>query len=243
MTPGQRIKKARIAAGLSQQVLADAISQFGDGKAISRTAIAQWESGATKEIEAANLLKAAKILNVSPEWLQFGFTDTHPVFDDAKNLLLIRADIRTIPLLSQTQAEKYMEFIKKSFSNVGVDQALAQVISRNTFALVIKRESMAPILKPGDIIIVDPDIKPQPGEIVVAKLDNQESVVVKKYRPLGIDEAGFETFELIPANEDWPKILVNSKNRGRIIGTLVEHRCRRRIPQLESLEFEPANSP
>jgi transcriptional regulator with XRE-family HTH domain len=69
---GQRIKTARLMAGLSQQALADEINKFIDRKKITRTAIAQWESGFTKEIGAGNLLKAAKVLNTTPEWLRYG---------------------------------------------------------------------------------------------------------------------------------------------------------------------------
>ncbi|MCE3239159.1 MAG: Helix-turn-helix domain, partial [Gammaproteobacteria bacterium] len=66
----KRIKKARIEAGLSQDALAKAISELFDKKKISRTAITQWESSKTNSIEAGHLLKATKILNVTPDWLQ-----------------------------------------------------------------------------------------------------------------------------------------------------------------------------
>jgi len=227
MTPGQRIKKARIDAGLSQQLLAEAISRFGDGKALSRTAIAQWESGATKEIEAANLLKTAKVLKVTPEWLQFG-ADWSPV----------NTDMRTVPVLSYQQAVSYMEFDKKSLSHIGVDQALAEVIGPQAFALIVKGNNMAPIFKSGDIVIIDPDTRPQPGEIIAAKLARDETTTLGKYRPLGKTASGSESFELIPLNEDWPKVIVNDNNLGHIIGTLVEHRCRRRISQPETVELE-----
>jgi transcriptional regulator with XRE-family HTH domain len=72
MTLAQRIKTARLAAGLSQQALANEINKFIDRKNISRTAIAQWETGIAQEIESGNLLKTAKVLNVSPEWLRYG---------------------------------------------------------------------------------------------------------------------------------------------------------------------------
>jgi transcriptional regulator with XRE-family HTH domain len=69
---GQRLRQKRIEADLSQQKLADAMSHLDDGKSITRAAIANLESGDTKEPEATTLIKAAKILNVSPEWLLFG---------------------------------------------------------------------------------------------------------------------------------------------------------------------------
>ncbi len=71
-TFGQRIRLSRLKKGLSQQALAEAISRFADQKKVARTTVTQWETNATKEIEAANLLKVAKILEVNPEWLRFG---------------------------------------------------------------------------------------------------------------------------------------------------------------------------
>jgi transcriptional regulator with XRE-family HTH domain len=77
-TFGHRIKQARLEAGLSQEALAEAMSLLMDKKKISRTAITQWESSKTKGIGAANLLKATAVLNVMPEWLQFGDGEMRP---------------------------------------------------------------------------------------------------------------------------------------------------------------------
>lgn len=72
LTFGKRIKLARKKAKLTQEELATLISNMLDNKKISRTSITQWESGKTKEVEGSNLIKAAKVLNVTPEWLVFG---------------------------------------------------------------------------------------------------------------------------------------------------------------------------
>ncbi len=236
MTIGYRIKKARLTASFSQGKLANAISNFGDGKRLSRTAIAQWESGATKEIGAANLLKAAKILSVNPEWLQFGTGEIKPAALAQSGLFPTDLEVRTLPILSFLEALNYMEFNKSNVSYTGIDQDLAAVAGPDVFALVVKDASMMPELKPGDIVVIDPAIAPQPGETVLAKLDNEDPVFLRRYRLLGKDAKGLNTFELIPINEYWPKIIVNSDNPGHIIGTLVEHRCRRRLnsPEQES---------
>lgn len=65
MSFGLRIKETREAQKISQEKLATAIN-------LKRTSIAQWESGATKELLADNLFKVAKALNVSAEWLLYG---------------------------------------------------------------------------------------------------------------------------------------------------------------------------
>lgn len=228
MTLGKRIKKARLMAGFNQQALATAISQFGDGRTVTRTAVVQWESETTRAIEAANLLKAAKVLNVTPEWLQFGTGHMRPTPAHLDGLLPIICNQRSLPIVDDASIERDKEDME--FDNIrsyiGIDQELANVTSPNTFALEIKGDSMAPEFKAGDIVIIDPDVKPQPGEVIVAKLQTEGTVTLRKYRPIGNDN---EIFELIALNVDWPNILVNSENPAQIIGTLVEHRCRRRI--------------
>lgn len=227
MTLGKRIKKARLIAGLNQQALAEAISQFGDGRTVTRTAVVQWESESTRGIEAANLLKAAKVLNVAPEWLQFGTGLMRPIPTHLDGLLPITCNQRAIPILDDarmTNNREDMEF-DNTRSYIGIDQELANVTSSHAFALEIKGDSMSPEFKPGDIVIIDPNVKPQPGEIIVAKLQQEGTVTLRKYRPIGNN---VETFELIALNVDWPKIIVNSENPAQIIGTLIEHRCRRR---------------
>lgn len=241
MTPGKRIKIARVASGYSQQLLANAISNYGDGKKVSRTAIAQWESGVTKEIEAANLLKAAKILNVTPEWLQFG------VDNPISSLVINNSDMapdhskaaRVIPIFNYLQAANYTTADKTHVSYAGIDEELAKVTGANVFALVVKGKSMEPGIKPGDIVIIDPDIKPQPGEIVLVALSNEADLLLRKYRPLQKEMTNIEMFELVALNEDWPKITVNNGEQGYIIGTLVEHRCRRRLPNLSNQDYKP----
>ncbi len=69
---GSRIKEIRIKRMLSQNDLAKAFYELDFKKKINRTAIAQWETGATKAIEGDNLLRVSTILGVSPFWLLYG---------------------------------------------------------------------------------------------------------------------------------------------------------------------------
>lgn len=231
MSPGQRIKEARLAIGLSQHALAKAISQFGDGRSVSRTTITQWETGSTRGIEAANLLKAAKALDVTPEWLQFGTGHMKPPRLNLDGLLPITCNAKSVPLLQQASAGNYREAMEHhaELTFVGIDHALAKVTSPHAFALEVKGNSMAPLFKPGDIVIIDPDVKPKPGEFIVARLQKNNTIVLRKYRLLDKEIATTDQFELSALNEDWPTIVVDDNNPGEIIGTLIEHRCQRRL--------------
>lgn len=224
MSFGKRVKKARLSSGLSQEGLAFAISNWGDDRTITRTAIAQWESGSTKEVESANLLKAAKILGINPTWLLFG---TGPMKSPPINMPLTSC-IKSIPLLSSIQALNYKN---RSDNNlfVGLDPELATFTGPNTFALVITYERMSPTLAPGDLVLIDPDIKPLPGEIILVELKIKNNSLLGRYRPLDFHNHPISNFELIPCNRYWPTVKICNENRGRIIGTLIEHRRKRRF--------------
>lgn len=87
---------------------------------------------------------------------------------------------------------------------------------------------------PGDIVILDPEVPPQPGDFVVAKLDKDDAVTFRKYRPRGYDGQGKLVIELAPLNDDYPLLVIDQRNPGRVIATLVEHRKYRRQNRLTS---------
>jgi len=64
-TPGERIRRCRQEAGLTQDQLAKAVG-------VSAAAVAQWETGDSKSLRPENLFKAARALNKSAEWLATG---------------------------------------------------------------------------------------------------------------------------------------------------------------------------
>ncbi|CAK0768915.1 HTH-type transcriptional regulator, cell division transcriptional repressor [Gammaproteobacteria bacterium] len=62
MNIGEKIRQRRVELGLSQTALAKKIG-------IKGAAVSLWETGGTKTLKGDNLLKVAKALEVSPEWL------------------------------------------------------------------------------------------------------------------------------------------------------------------------------
>jgi DNA-binding XRE family transcriptional regulator len=68
MTFGERLKKARLAAGLTQQQLADACG-------LTNAAISKWEAGLTDAVLAPNLFAVADALHVDARWLATGVGD------------------------------------------------------------------------------------------------------------------------------------------------------------------------
>lgn len=64
-TVGGRISYARAARGLTQEQLAAKVG-------VTKSAISQWERGGIEKLTAANMLKLAKTLEASAEWLWYG---------------------------------------------------------------------------------------------------------------------------------------------------------------------------
>lgn len=68
LTLGERIKLARLKAGVTKSALSKAAR-------VSPSAVTQWENGDTKTLKSASLLAAAKALNVNYDWLATGKGD------------------------------------------------------------------------------------------------------------------------------------------------------------------------
>lgn len=135
---------------------------------------------------------------------------------------------RRVPILSYVQAGHWREMCEQATSFDGnVEYVAASVdIGPCGFGLWICGRSMNPVFNEGDLVIIDPDESPRPGDYVVAK-NGSEEATFKKYRPRGVDENGQEVFELVPLNEDYPS-MHSDRQHIEIIGVMVEHRIFRK---------------
>ena len=133
------------------------------------------------------------------------------------------ARLRRVPRISFVQAGLWNEAVDAYAPGAGDDYLLTQTdLGPHAFALTVRGESMEPEFKEGDTIIIDPDVKPSPGDFVVAK-NTREEATFKKYRPRGVNELGEQVIELVPLNEDFPS-LRSDYTPLLIIGTMMEHR-------------------
>ncbi|EKD1774709.1 TPA: S24 family peptidase [Klebsiella pneumoniae] len=205
MSLAARFKARRIELGMTQTEVANVAG-------VSQQSIESIESGRTRK--PRNVLELAKALKCSPDWLLNG-----------KNIMpLAEVSTRRIPILSYVQAGQCTE--ARDYTNMEgeFEYVLADAdVPETCFALRIDGDSMQPEFKEGDIVIIDPDLYPAPGEFVVAK-NNGHEATFKKYRPLGI---GVEDFELVPLNPDYP-VLRSAELPLRVIGVMIEHRIYRR---------------
>lgn len=215
-TLGARLRARREAVGLTQEKLA---RQCG----VSRAAVAQWEAGVTRP-GLDNLVRAAKALDVWLSWLTAGdqsLPDGPSPFPAAAR--------RRVPVIDYVRAGLWDAVADPYAPGGGMDDIATDLdLSPKAFALVVRGESMDPEFRDGDKIIIDPEVAPQPGDFVVAKLERDDEATFKKYRPRGFDKAGAPIIELVPVNPDWPTLMLDADHPGRVIGTLIEHRRYRR---------------
>ena len=216
-TFAERVRMAREHAGLTQAQLAEIVGMSQPGiQKLERS------GGASKFT-----IQIASACGVSSEWLATGKGEMvdasaprKPGFD--VNIEPIDEPIRTVPLISCVAAGK-MTGITDPYALGAYEKKVPVLVdtSKFAFALRIQGNSMAPEFVPGDIVIIDPDVTPQPGDYVIAKNDDQEATF-KKYRPRGRNEKGQEYFELVPLNPDYPT-LRSDLDQIVIIGTVVQH--------------------
>ncbi|MFM4926280.1 LexA family protein [Aeromonas veronii] len=226
MKINERIKQTRKRLGYSQEIL-------GSRVGVSRVSISQWERGEnTPNGRYLNELAAA--LGVTVDWLLTGEGDAPsssgeqqmPGYHNVEPAVMLPG--KRIPILSYVQAGNWREMCEHATTfdgNVEFVSASGE-IGPFGFGLWLRGDSMLPQFKEGDLIIVDPDEAPQPGDFVVAKNGSNEATF-KKYRPRGIDENGQEVFELVPLNEDYPT-MHSDRQHIQIIGVMVEHRIFRK---------------
>jgi len=225
-TINDRIAARRRAQKMSQDELARRIG-------ITRVSISKWESGLNQP-KGRYLNDLAAALGVTVEWLLTGEGSAPessgepriPGYHNVEPAVIYQG--KRIPILSYVQAGNWREMCEQATTfdgNVEYVSAGGE-IGPYGFGLWLRGDSMLPQFKEGDLIIVDPDESPQPGDYVVAKNGSDEATF-KKYRPRGIDENGQEVFELVPLNDDYPT-MHSDRQHIQIIGVMVEHRSYRK---------------
>lgn len=213
MDLADRIRKAMEVARKNQSQLAADIG-------VTTSAVSQWITGQVKSLKGTTATRIETSTGVSAAWLVSG---EGPMMANSSNVSPARIGTRNIPLISYVQAGIWTGVVDAYQPGDAHDWLITDLeLSGNAFALEIKGNSMLPDFKPGDRVIIDPAVNPQPGDYVVAK-NGEEEATFKKYRPKGVNEHGSMVFELVPLNQDYPS-LKSDISPVTIVGTMMEHR-------------------
>lgn len=191
---------------------------------VSSSAVTQWKDGPTKSLKTAPAVKLATATGFSAMWIATGTgpekSGIAPFDANAKPVPL---GMRPYPVISCVQAGMLKEIAVPYGPGDGFDVEFGDDdTSKWSFFLEIEGDSMLPDFRPGDRVLIDPEVTPRPGDFVAARNTKQEATF-KKYRVRGIDELGAEIFELVPLNDNYP-VLRSDEHHLVVIGTMIEHR-------------------
>ena len=194
---------------------------------VSKVNVGLWVNGPTKELEGSNLIKASEFLRVNTKWLAGEDAPMVQSWSEQKdsgfsNVRLIDSDLRRIPVLDFVQAGIFHESGYDGINPKGETYTTyVGCKPESVFSLEVSGLSMTPDFSPGDQLVIDAAKEPYPGCYVIAQNGSHEATF-KKYRAVGYDEHGRETFELVPLNPDFPT-MDSTKQEIRIIGVVVQH--------------------
>ena len=217
MSVADQIKAGRKARGWSQARLAKELG-------VSRTAIIQWENpDTTPKLRSHHILELSRLLNKpTSAFSRFGGDTTRTTAEVGRHAipLLNWKDLPSLGpghvMLKALKKPAYLEVSKE--------------ISKKAIALTINDESMAPEFAVGEEIVVDPNVRPVgENDCVLVRMGNGEHLF-RRYRPRGNRGAGeVVAYDLVPENANWKTVSVLPEDgKVEILGTLVEHRRRRR---------------
>lgn len=188
---GQRIKSRRQEKKLTQK----AVAQFV-GK--SASAVTQWELDVTQP-NGENLVKLARILECTPEWLISGGIASSAGADTPHQTM---KQVFELPILSWVQAGEWTQ--PETIEN---DRQITEWVettlklSPSAFALRVQGDSMTSphgmSIPEGSIVLVEPSIpsiESVVGKIVIAQTDGPGGVTIKKLARDGAD------YYLLPLN-------------------------------------------
>jgi SOS-response transcriptional repressor LexA len=95
-------------------------------------------------------------------------------------------------------------------------------VSPEAFAMDVCDDAMVPYLNKHDRVVIDPQLIPQPGNFVAARVNGEESAMVRRFKALEVTKAK-RHFELLPQNDDFPRYSSrNAEPKIQVLGVCVE---------------------
>lgn len=210
---GERIFQERQAKGLTRKALAELTDDLKPSR------INNWERG-TRTPGPEEIKQLAQALDVAPGYLMC-LTDDKQVKQEFPWLGAL------VPLLDAQQAcdpKAVIQAIRDetgehSVSFIPLSPEISQKLGENAFAFRMQDDSMAPELKVGDILIVDPDQVVRPGGLVIACRQDTNEVTVRRYKQLSAASPILE-YELIATNDNWANIRATKTFCHQIVGSV-----------------------
>ena len=124
-----------------------------------------------------------------------------------------------IPVAGWVQAGKFASTDGVEVAGGGAEDFIySDIKGHNLFAVRVENDSMEPIFHAGDILIVNPNLKPASGDYVIAKLPRENHATFKKW----MEKEGIVI--LRPLNPDYEDLVLKPEDEFEIIGKVVERK-------------------
>lgn len=189
------------------------LAEVGQLIGVSRQTVSAWETGKAQP-RTKHIIDLAALYNVTPASIYGGLEAVVALEADAINLR-IAAAASVIPLFDSL--EPAVRFILGEDIPSPHHRATHSGVSRRSAFIRLTDDACAPRFLPGDVVAIDPKVKPLPGQMVLAMVGDEFF-----FRRLIQATAGsYSGSTLLADNPRWPKLMMSGEDR--IIGTLVEH--------------------
>lgn len=190
----------------------------------SQSVVSQYMNGKIP-LNITALISLSRALKFSPEEVSPRLVDAHQL-DDAKRAVLNTTALgpagRLLPVIGYVKAGAFCEAIEQFQASDAEEWVEAGgPAGPRAFVLRVEGFSMEPDFKPGEKVVVDPDMQWETGDFVVAKRTRDQAVTLKQLRMEGGE------FYLYATNPDWPERIIRLDEEWSICG-----RARRKIVDL-----------
>jgi SOS-response transcriptional repressor LexA len=200
---------------------------------IKPPSVYNWIDGTTKNLAGMNLINAAQLFGVNPEWLQSGKPPKHPLpkqvgsasssnLAEADNLKPAPPARKAVPVITliRAGAMKEIDYVPE-VGQCDRWESPQEKLGPRGWAHVVEGDSMDDGtdkgIPEGWLIFVDPDLSPQAGHYVIAKDVVTQSATFKKLTYDG------GRWYLKPLNRQYQAIEIDSPEL-RVIGVVTEAR-------------------
>ena len=206
---GNRITQARKALGISIKELSSRT------KTLSPARISNWEQG-TRSPGPVEAKLLAQNLKVSASYILCLTDNPQGELTHASG-----HTHRFIPVLTMTDAPHAKELLSGSHNEktIVIDGFNKSQQSEDLFAVTIEDTSMQPDFCVGDLVVINAQLSPKPGDYVLVYLITKKQCVLRKY-----GEANACLFQLLASNELWATVNVKQLDEVKVIGVVIEHR-------------------
>lgn len=199
-------------------------TDLGDVMGVTQPSIYKIENNLLKRgnVDVTRLMDAAKFLKVSFIWLATGNGQMEQ--DDAK-LIDDPDSQKGFPVYWPHDLNR---IYKTPQLYLGVPPVLQSRLTRSAYYTLVTDEGMNPLMRRGDLVLIDPSGPLHVGNLVLAQLPGQPGPIVRKI----IENTNGEGYQLKPLGQDFATRPL--EKIGYLLGVVMESRSL----QLQGVSYE-----